>query len=452
VKPLPVSVALAVLLAAGLPGQDLPSWVLLLARVEQHGRATFEHIPDYACQQTVSRSVKSLGSQAFTPVQPAALTSESLIVSGEISATPLNLFVHDAGRITVSSEADLHDGTMLRFNFEVPALAGAYQVQSGEGKTMVGVRGTFWVDSQSLDLMRIEEHPVDLPPDFEVRDIVRTTTYGRTRIGSSDALLPRSSELIVTDPSGVQQRRLAEFSGCRESAGPTQPAQGPPLPDLSTRVKQRGRASFEHIPSHVCRQTVNRFEKPWNAPSFKPAGAESLEMALGGEQDTLSLAVAPRFCDQDRVVVADHGFPAAGVSASLVRNVFVYDNARITPSAEERVLGRAALRYDFEMPADLSCFAVRAGAAEATADVRGTFWVDAETLDLLRIEEHAAGFPRRLGIRDIAVGITYGRTRIGSSEALLPQSAETVFSDPRGGQKKTTLEFTGCRESGSEPK
>jgi hypothetical protein len=452
VKPLPVSVALAVLLAAVLPGQDLPPWVLLLARVKQHGRADFEHIPDYTCHQTVSRSVKPLGSQSFTPVQPAALSSESLIVSGEISATPLNLFVHDAGRITVSSEAVLHDGTMFRFDFEVSALAGAYQVQSGEGKTMVGVRGSFWVDSQSLDLLRIEEHAVDLPPDFEARDVVRTTTYGRTRIGSSDVLLPRSSELMVTDSSGVQQRNLVEFSGCRESAGTGQPGQYLPQSDPVTRVKQHGHASFEHIPSYVCRQTVKRFEKPRNASAFKPAGGESLEVASGGERDSLLLAMVRRPCDPDEVVVADHGFAAASVSPSLVRNVFVYGNARITRSTEERVLGKPALRYEFEMTEALSGFTARTREREVTSGVSGTFWVDAETLDLVRIEEHAEGFSWRLGIHDIAIAINYGRTRIGSSDALLPQSAETVVSDPRGGQKKTMIEFTGCRESGGEPK
>ncbi len=451
-KPPPIGVALAVLLTVAMPAQDLPPWVVLLARVEQHGRATFEHIPDCTCRQTVSRSVKPLGSQSFTPVQPAALSSESLIVSGEISATPLNLFVHDAGRIRVSSEADLRDGTMFRFDFEVSALAGAYQVQSGGSKTMVGVRGTFWVDSQSLDLLRIEEHTVDLPPDFEARDVVRTTIYGRMRIGSSDVLLPGSSELIVTDSSGAQRRSLVEFSGCRESAGPTQPAQGPPLPDLLTRVKQHGRASFEHIPDYVCRQTVKRFEKPRNASAFKPAGGESLEVASGGERGSLLLAMVSRLCDPDEVVVADHGFPAAGASPALVRNIFVYGNAFITPSGEERVLGKPALRYEFEMTEALSGFTVRGREREVTSAVSGTFWVDAETLDPLRIEEHAEGFSWRLGIRDIAIAITYGRTRIGSSDALLPQSAETVFSDPRGGQKKTTLEFTGCREPGSGPK
>jgi len=55
VTPLPVSVAWAVLLAAVLPGQDLPPEASLLVCVKEHGRATFERIPDYACLETVDR-------------------------------------------------------------------------------------------------------------------------------------------------------------------------------------------------------------------------------------------------------------------------------------------------------------------------------------------------------------------------------------------------------------
>jgi len=182
VKPLPVSVALAVLLTVALPAQDLPPWVLLLARVKQHGRATFEHIPDYVCLETVDRFEKPRNGASFRPIDTLQLevasvggkelfsrkgearfhdgevtdfAAEGLIGSGDFSATPLNLFVHDAGRITVPSEAGLSDRKTLRFEFEVSALAGAYRVQSHGVKAMVGVRGTFWVDPQSLDLLRI---------------------------------------------------------------------------------------------------------------------------------------------------------------------------------------------------------------------------------------------------------------------------------------------------------
>ena len=242
-KPLPIGVALAVLLTASLPGQDLPPWVLLLARVKQHARATFEHIPDYACLETVNRFQKPRDGASFRPIDTLLLevasvagkeifarkgasrfqdggvrdlASEGLIGSGDFSATPLNLFVHDAARFTVSPEAALSDGKTLRFDFEVSALTGAYHVQFVGIQAVVGVRGAFWVDTQSLDLLRIEQHDVDLPPNLNVRDIVTTIAYGRTRIGSSEPLLPLSSQVTVTDSSGGQQRNLMEFSGCRE--------------------------------------------------------------------------------------------------------------------------------------------------------------------------------------------------------------------------------------------
>ena len=189
----PVGFALAVLLTALLPGQDLPPGLLLLVRVKQHGRATFEHIPDYTCQQTVSRSERPLDSRSFTPADTPAFDSQTPSASSAFSATPINLFVHDAGRITVPPGTDFHDGGMLRFDFEVSALAGAYRVQSGENKAVVGVRGRLWVDAKSLDLLRIEEHAVGLPADLNTSDIVKTITYGRARVGPSDVLLPHSS-------------------------------------------------------------------------------------------------------------------------------------------------------------------------------------------------------------------------------------------------------------------
>jgi hypothetical protein len=240
VKPLPIGFALAVLLAAPLPGQDPTPGARLLARVKEHGRATFEHIPDYACQEAVYRyrQARSIaptdtlhlevavvgGKELFAPRgatqfqadDPAAFVTAGLIGSGDFSATPLNLFVHDAGWITAPPEAGLSGRKPLRFEFEVPAQSGAYYVRVRGVKATVGVRGAFWVDPRSLDLLRIEQHDVDLPPELNLRDIATTIAYARTRIGSSNPLLPHSSEVILMDSSFGWQRNLIEFSGCRE--------------------------------------------------------------------------------------------------------------------------------------------------------------------------------------------------------------------------------------------
>jgi hypothetical protein len=78
VKPLPIGVAMALLLMAVLPGQDLPPWVLLLARVKQHARATFEHIPDYACLETVHRFQRPRDDMPFRSIDTLRLEVASV--------------------------------------------------------------------------------------------------------------------------------------------------------------------------------------------------------------------------------------------------------------------------------------------------------------------------------------------------------------------------------------
>src|SRR5271157_1075458 len=257
-KPLSISVALAVLLTAPLPGQDLPPWLLLLARVKQHGRATFEHIPDYACQETINRfekprygasfrridtlhlEVASVGGKELLARRGAArfgdedlraFILEGAISSGAFSATPLNLFVHDVARITPLPQEGILTGMTLGFHFEESAMIANFVVQSGRSKGQAGVRGTFWLDPQTLDLVRIEEQAVDLPPILLMRDLTTSINYARTHIGSSDPLLPQSAETAITDFYGAERKNSIEFSGCREYTSESTIHFGIPVPE-----------------------------------------------------------------------------------------------------------------------------------------------------------------------------------------------------------------------------
>ena len=48
--------------------------------------------------------------------------------------------------------------------------------------------------------------------------------------------------------------------------------------------------------------------------------------------------------------------------------------------------------------------------------------------------------------------INYSRVRIGSSEVILPLSAEMSIVSFDGRKSRNVLEFSGCREYGSESK
>src|ERR1039458_783789 len=137
---------------------------------------------------------------ACWPLSPGAATRSSLasacaaaptscaigvLGTGEFSTLPLSLFVANVARITLHQErAGLHAGP--GYDYEIPAfLGGGLAISTVRARATVGVRGTFWVDAVSMDLMRIEEHAVDVPPQVGMREIVSTVGYARMRIGDS---------------------------------------------------------------------------------------------------------------------------------------------------------------------------------------------------------------------------------------------------------------------------
>ena len=134
-------------------------------------------------------------------------------------------------RITPLSQEGILTGTTLGFHFEESAMTAGFFVQSGGSKGQAGLRGTFWVDSQTLDLVRIEEQAVDLPPILLMRDLTTSINYARTRIGSSDPLLPQSAETVVTEFHGAERKNEIEFTGCREYSSESTIHFGAPVPE-----------------------------------------------------------------------------------------------------------------------------------------------------------------------------------------------------------------------------
>jgi hypothetical protein len=140
------------------------------------------------------------------------------------------------------------------------------------------------------------------------------------------------------------------------------------------------------------------------------------------------------------------GVIGTGAFAAVARNLFVNDNGRTTGWAEERILERPALRFDFVVSEMEARYMISSARATASVGIEGAFWADAGTLELLRIDEHAVDIPPNLGIQDASTTVTYARTRIGASDVLLPRWAETVITNSDGWRGRNAIEFTGCRE------
>ena len=232
--------------------------------------------------------------------------------------------------------------------------------------------------------------------------------------------------------------------------GMTLPAQDLPAWVLElSRVKRHARESFQHIPNYVCQETIDRFAKRPRQESFEKLDTLHFEVASVGGRELLAKPGARRFEDVDPSSYILEGVIGTGSFSGSVLNLFVHDNAVIS-HREAQVQSLVALAYDFEMTAFSSGYQLKSESASATVGLRGTFWVDKESLDLLQIEEHAVGIPHDLGMSDVDTAITFAPVSIGSSVALLPQTAETIIKERQGGENKNVTRFSGCREYTSE--
>jgi hypothetical protein len=107
-------------------------------------------------------------------------------------------------------------------------------------------RGAFWIDPESLDLLKIDIEGYAIPSDLAVRSMSDSTTYWRVLIGKRVVLLAHSSEFRLTDADGTVKQNTSAFSNCREYTADSSvtfgssPALQPPPPVVENSQLQPG--------------------------------------------------------------------------------------------------------------------------------------------------------------------------------------------------------------------
>jgi hypothetical protein len=109
----------------------------------------------------------------------------------------------------------------IRWDYRIPNNLSGWIVRYGGRQARVSEAGSFWVDAESLELLRLEANAEEIPPGFPLAAAKNTLEYTRVRLGSQDLLIPQSGELMVTEADGQQRRNVVEFSHCREFTAQT---------------------------------------------------------------------------------------------------------------------------------------------------------------------------------------------------------------------------------------
>jgi hypothetical protein len=212
---------------------------------------------------------------------------------------------------------------------------------------------------------------------------------------------------------------------------PTSPTRAQPLaPEivLLGRIKAKAAENLQRLPNYTCTQTIERAHRNGKARKFEPLDTLRLEVALVEGKELFSWPGAGKFEEKGiGEIVGGGGAIGNGSFALHARSVFLSRWPTFTYFGETNLNGRRAIRYDYRVPQMLSGYQIRIGPNEAFVEYHGSFWVDADSLDLIRLEVHADNPPPNLNLTEANETMEYQRARIGGGDFLLPQSSELVM-------------------------
>lgn len=216
------------------------------------------------------------------------------------------------------------------------------------------------------------------------------------------------------------------------------------------RIKERMRVSLLNQPNYTCQQTIERSRRRAPRRRYELLDTVRLEVALVAGKEMYSWPGQRSFDDRDLRELVGGGTTGTGAYALHARSVFLTNSPRFRFGGREECRGVAALRYDFVVPQLLSGYKLRIGDREAVVGYHGSFWVNAESLELLRLEVIADDIPPSLGIAAASDRIDYARVRIGGSDFLLPERSELTLTDVIGNESRNLTHFSHCRQYAGE--
>jgi hypothetical protein len=224
----------------------------------------------------------------------------------------------------------------------------------------------------------------------------------------------------------------------------------PPGVLLLSRIKRHMAQVLERQPNYTCLETIERSQRAAKAKRFQLVDALHLEVAVVEGKELFSWPGEREFKDRDLREFAPTGAIANGSFAIHARSVFLSSTPQITYQGEEKMDGRTVARYDYTVPQYRSGYQIRIGELRGITGYRGSFWNDAETLDVKRLDVEAIEIPPHLPLRASRETLRYERIAIGESTFLLPKSSEMVLEDVQGGQNRNSIGFSRCRQYSGE--
>jgi len=176
------------------------------------------------------------------------------ISTGDFASHARGLFLFPQPDMKYAGLETAEGRSLHHLHFRVPRDRSRWLVGDYVTSLPAGYEGDAWADASSFHLVRIALRVTDMPPGVQFSRAETVIDYQVVRLGDEDRLLPRSSLLLLAEPSGLENLNRTTFSNCRQyssqselrfedtpagdsPAAPTPPISIPPGLDLHLKLE-----------------------------------------------------------------------------------------------------------------------------------------------------------------------------------------------------------------------
>ena len=236
-------------------------------------------------------------------------------------------------------------------------------------------------------------------------------------------------------------------------------AQEDPM-DLLRRVQARVADSADRMPRYMCTQTVDRAIYERDVHDRGRACDEGFQRRVHlTSSDRLRLDVGitttaeiyawvgeSRFNDRDLLDMVHEGAISTGSFGAYLNAIFRTDDASFTYNGETTQDGRALSEFGYRVPYEKSHYRYGLLQHSAITGYDGTFLVDTNTADLVRLVVRTSRLPSETGACYASTTLDYGRVRLRGADFLLPSASTLRIFHIDGGEAENRTVFSSCHE------
>jgi hypothetical protein len=215
---------------------------------------------------------------------------------------------------------------------------------------------------------------------------------------------------------------------------------------LLNRIRVKMSEYVSKLPNYTCHEVVERFGRTMSSATLNHLDTVELEVAFVGKRELFARTPDERFEEQSITRVISSGTIGNGSFGAHAAAVFTGEAATFKYVGLSKKDGHKSFRYDFVVPQERSQFLVRHQPSEGIVGYKGSFWVDSDTLDLVRLELKADHIPSYIGVNLIEEVMQYRPVRIRDDEFLLPYKSELSAVERSGFYYMNIIKLDRCKE------